>query len=239
MARKELPVEPRQVTGKKVAQLRRSGVLPANIYGRGLQSVSVQVKQDEMDRTLRAATANEVIDVKVSGESEVRPVVIHKIQRHPLTGSPLHADLFQVSLTQKMRADVPLIVIGTSDAVTTFGGVLVHSLEALHIEALPLDIPTHIEVDITSIVELEQSVHVRDLPIPANVTVISDPDVVVVKVGAPRIAEEIEAEAAAAAEEAAAEAAATPEGIAAAAAAAAAEAAGGEAPSAEGESKPE
>jgi large subunit ribosomal protein L25 len=192
MARKELPVEPREVTGKKVAALRRGGVLPANIYGRGLPSVSVQVSIDEMIKTLRAATANEVIDVKIAGESEVRPVVIHKIQRHPLSGNPLHADLFQVSLREKMRADVPLIVIGRSEAIETFSGVLVHSLETLHIEALPLDIPTHIEVDITAITELEMSVHVRDLPIPGNVTVLNDGELVVVKVAAPRVAEEEE-----------------------------------------------
>ncbi|HLF71016.1 MAG TPA: 50S ribosomal protein L25, partial [Dehalococcoidia bacterium] len=192
MARKELPVEPREVTGKKVAALRRSGVLPANIYGRGLDSVSVQVGIDEMNRTLHAATVNEVIDVKIAGESETRPVVIHRIQRHPLSGLPLHADLFQVSLREKMRADVPLVVVGRSEAIETFSGVLVHSLETLHIEALPLDIPTHIEVDITGIDELEMSVHVRDLPIPGNVTVLNDGDLVVVKVAAPRVAEEEE-----------------------------------------------
>ena len=89
-----------------------------------------------------------------------------------------------------MRADVPLVVVGTSDAVTTYNGVLVTALETLHVEALPLDMPTHIEVDITSLVELEQSLHVRDLPIPANVTVLTDPDVMVVKISSPRVAEE-------------------------------------------------
>ena len=223
MARKELAVEPREVVGKKVAQLRRKGFLPAHIYGKGLESRSVQVKTEEMERTLKVATANEVIDIKITDEGEVRPMVIHKVQRHPLNSNPLHLDFYQVSLMEKMRADVPLIVVGQSEALITFGGVLVHAIEALHIEALPLDIPTHIEVDITPLNELEMSVHVRDLPIPSNVTVLNDPDVVVVKVAAPRIAEEIEAEATAAAEAAAAEAAATPEGQAAAAAEAAAE----------------
>ena len=78
MARKELTVEPREVIGKKVAQLRRAGILPANIYGHGLDSVSVQVATDALEKTLRAASANEVIDLKVAGESGVRPVVVHK-----------------------------------------------------------------------------------------------------------------------------------------------------------------
>src|SRR3972149_2451022 len=116
MARKELSVEPRQVAGKKVKQLRRAGVLPANIYGHGLSSVAVQVSMEELEKTLRAAAANEVIDVKVAGERGARPVVVHHIQRHALTSSPLHADFYQVSLREKMRADVPLVVVGRSEA---------------------------------------------------------------------------------------------------------------------------
>lgn len=203
MARRELPVELRQVLGKKVAQLRRAGVLPANIYGHGIESVAVQIASEEMEKTLKAAAANEVIDLKVEGERASRPAVIHHIQRHPLTSGLLHADFYQVSLREKMRADVPLVIVGRSEAVSTYNGVLVTSIEAVHVEALPLDIPAHIEVDISSLAELESAVHVRDLPVPPNVTVLNEPDVVVVKVASPTIALELEEEAAAAAEEAA------------------------------------
>src|SRR3990172_2863685 len=208
MARKELSVEPRQVAGKKVKQLRRAGVLPANIYGHGLSSVAVQVSMEELEKTLRAAAANEVIDVKVAGERGARPVVVHHIQRHALTSSPLHADFYQVSLREKMRADVPLVVVGRSEAVETYSGVLVSGIEALHVEALPLDIPARIEVDITPLAELESAIHVRDLIVPGNVAVLTDPGVVVVKVASPRVVEEEEVAAAAPAEgeEAAAEA---------------------------------
>ena len=199
MARKELLVEPRQVTGKKVKQLRRAGVLPANVYGHGLASVAVQVATQELAKTLHAAAANEVIDLKVTGERSARPVVVHHIQRHPLTSSPLHADFYQVSLREKMRADVPLVIVGRSEAVDTYSGVLVTSIEALHVEALPLDIPGRIEVDITPLTELESAIHVRDLSVPGNVSVLNDPDVVVVKVAAPRLV--VEEEAAAAVEE--------------------------------------
>jgi large subunit ribosomal protein L25 len=204
MARIELPVETRQVTGKKVAALRRSGVLPGNVYGKGLESVSIQIRTEEMDKTLKASTANEVFDLKIAGESETRPVVLQKMQRHPITSSPLHAEFYQVSLTDTMHAEVPLVVIGQSEAVITFNGVLMHAVTSIMVEALPLDLPSSIEVDITPLVELEQSLHVRDLPIPANVTVLTDPEVMVVKVSTPRVSveEEDEAAAAAAAEEA-------------------------------------
>jgi large subunit ribosomal protein L25 len=192
MARKELPVETREVTGKKVAALRRSGILPGNVYGKGLPSVSIQVGADTMEKTLKVATANEVLDLKIVGEKDTRPVVIQKVQRHPLTSSVLHAEFYQVSLTHTMRAEVPLVVVGTTEAIETYNGVLMMALESLHVEALPLDLPPRIEVDITPLVELEQSLHVRDLPIPANVTVLTDMDVMVVKIATPRVAEEEE-----------------------------------------------
>jgi large subunit ribosomal protein L25 len=208
MARTELQVETREVKGKKVAVLRRAGVLPGNVFGRGLDSVAVQMTAEAMEKTLRGSSVNEVIDLKIAGERSARPVVIQKIQRHPLTSAALHADFFQVSLREKMRADVPLVVVGRSEAIDTYNGVLVTALEALHVEALPLDVPARIEVDITPLAELESSVHVRDLVVPSNVTVLTDSEVVVVKVAAPRVALEEEEEAAAAAEEAEEEAAA-------------------------------
>jgi large subunit ribosomal protein L25 len=208
MARTELQVETREIRGKKVAALRRAGVLPGNVFGRGLDSVAVQMTAEAMEKTLRGSTVNEVIDLKITGERSARPVVIQKIQRHPLTSAALHADFFQVSLREKMRADVPLVVVGQSEAIDTYNGVLVTALEALHVEALPLDLPARIEVDITPLAELESSVHVRDLVVPSNVTVLTDSEVVVVKVAAPRVALEEEEEAAATAEEAEEEAAA-------------------------------
>jgi large subunit ribosomal protein L25 len=176
--------------GKKVAQLRRSGYLPANVYGHGLDSVAVQVSAEEMEHTLKAAVANEVIDLKIAGERAARPVVIQKIQRHPLTSGVLHAEFYQVSLREKMRADVPLIVVGSSPGVNTFNGVLVHALEVLHVEALPLDLPSRIEVDITPLDQLEATIHVRDLVIPPGVTVLAEDDAVVVKVASPRVGAE-------------------------------------------------
>jgi large subunit ribosomal protein L25 len=207
MARKEIPVEMRQVLGKKVAQLRRSGMLPGNVFGNGIDSVAVQAPTDTIEKTLKTLSANEVIDLKIGGETATRPVVIQKVQRHPLTSGLLHLDFYQVSLRQKMRADVPLVVVGKSEGVDTYNGVLVQALEALHVEALPLDLPSRIEVDITPLANLEDTVHVSDLPIPANVTVLTDSEVVVVKVASPRVSAEEEEEGIEAAEapEAAAE----------------------------------
>jgi large subunit ribosomal protein L25 len=205
MARKEIPVETRQVLGKKVAQLRRQGFLPGNVFGNGLESVAIQAHTETVEKTLRSLGANEVVDLKIEGEKATRPVVLQKVQRHPLNSSLLHLDFYQVSLRTRMRADVPLVVVGESEGVKTYNGVLLMAIESVQVEALPLDIPSRIEVDVTPLENLEDSLQVKDLPIPPDVTILTDPDMVVVKVSTPRVAVE---EAAEAAEEAEAEAAA-------------------------------
>jgi large subunit ribosomal protein L25 len=200
MARKELVVEARQVTGKKVAALRRAGILPGNIFGKGIESESIQLQTELLASTLKAAVANEVIDLKV-GSGSARPVVIHKIQRNPLNGSFLHADFYQVQLREKMRADVPIVLIGESEAVSIYNGVLLETLNSVQVEALPLDLPASIEVDISVIKELEGSIHVGALHVPSTVTILTDPELMIVKVASPRVEEEEEAAEAEAGEE--------------------------------------
>ena len=201
MARKDLVVDRREIVGKKVAQLRRDGFTPANVYGHGLDSVSIQIKTETMEKTLKAMLANEVIDLNINGESNTRPVVVQKVQRHPLTSQVLHTEFYQVSLRTRMRADVPLVIIGQSEGVETYNGVLMKAIETVQVEALPLDLPSHIDVDITPLVNLEDTLHVSDLDIPEGVTLLTDPEVVVVKVSSPRVALELdEIEAAEAAE---------------------------------------
>jgi large subunit ribosomal protein L25 len=200
MARRDLVVQPREVLGKKVAQLRRSGYTPANVYGHGLDSVSIQIETETMDKAFKSMVANEVIDLSIAGEKETRPVVVQKVQRHPLTSKVLHAEFYQVSLRTRMRADVPLIIVGTSEGVVTYNGVLMKAIETVHVEALPLELPSSIEVDITPLANLEDTLHVSDLVIPAGVTLLTDPEVVVAKVASPRVSLELEEEEAAAAE---------------------------------------
>jgi large subunit ribosomal protein L25 len=158
-----------------------------------------------MDKALKAMLANEVIDLKIAGERNSRPVVIQKVQRHPLTSKVLHAEFYQVSLRQRMRADVPLIIVGASEGVDTYNGVLVKAIETVQVEALPLDLPSHIDVDITPLANLEDTLHVSDITVPEGVTLLTDPEVVIVKVATPRVSLELEeAEAAAEGAEAAA-----------------------------------
>jgi large subunit ribosomal protein L25 len=212
MARKELTVEPREITGKKVAQLRRNGVLPANVFGKGIESVSLQIEAEQLTQTLKTMTANEVLDLKIAGERATRPVIISKIQRHPVNSSYLHADFYQISLREKMKADVPITVIGQEDSVAmnTYNGILMMGIETVSVEALPLDLPTHFEVDISKLASLEDTLHVSSIVAPENVDILTDPEVVILKIASPRLTvegeEPVEGEEAAEGEEPTAEA---------------------------------
>jgi large subunit ribosomal protein L25 len=215
MANSELQVAPRTVLGKKVAKLRREGMTPANVFGHKVESTAVQADTAKVTHLLRGMSKNAIINLSVDGESKPRTVVIRDVRRNPVNGKLLHIDFYQVSMTVKMRADVPVVLVGTSDAVSTYGGVLLHTLDTVAVEALPGDIPAEFPADVTVLTELEQSIHVRDLTVDTTkVTVMTDPDVVVARVAAPRLAtaeeEAEEAAAAAAAEGAPAEGEAAP-----------------------------
>jgi large subunit ribosomal protein L25 len=206
MADTELRVRPRDVFGKKLGALRRRGVTPGNVYGHRVDSTAVESDTTDLAHLLRAMSKNQVINLTVEGESSPRTVVIRELARNPLNGQILHVDFFQVSMTEKMKAQVPVVLSGTSEAVSTLGGVLMQMIDTIAIEALPGDIPSEFEVDVSQITQLEQSIHVRDLHIDeTRVSVSTDPDVVVARVAAPRLAtaEEEAAEAAAAEGEAA------------------------------------
>ena len=214
MADIELSVKPRRVLGKKVAGLRREGVTPANVYGRNLESRAVQVETAVLTRLMHSAGRNVIIDLHIEDEESPRPVMLRGIQRDPVTSRLLHADFYQVSLTQKMRAEVPLVVVGVAPAVGELGGILLQSVDSIMVEALPGDVPAHVEVDVSALERIDAAVHVRELPIdPTKVYVMADSELVVAKVAAPRLVaveeeEEVpEEEAEEAAEEGAAEAA--------------------------------
>ena len=217
MANAALQVAPRTVLGKKVAALRHEGKTPGNVFGHRLESRAVEADTVALTQLLRDITRNAIIDLKVDGESKPRTVVVRGVLRDPLSEKLLHIDFYQVSMTEKMRAEVPLVLVGSSEAVSTLGGVLLQMLETISIDALPADIPAHFEVDVSAITQLEGSVHVKDLGIDTSkLTLHTDPDVVVARVAAPRIlAEEaaaVEGEAAAAGEAALSEGAPAGEG---------------------------
>jgi large subunit ribosomal protein L25 len=204
-ARPTLAALPRAIVGKKVAGLRRAGQLPAVVYGHGVASSSVTIDAHDFDLLRRKAGPNALVDLSIDG-GKPDPVLIHDVQVHPVTHRPLHVDLFLVQMTVELTVDVPLVATGVSPAIENDGGTLLHAIESVKIRALPDHLPQSIEYSIEGLVDFDTAVHVRDLAIPSDVTLLTEPDEIVAKVQAPRVeveeptAAEVEAEAAAAAE---------------------------------------
>jgi large subunit ribosomal protein L25 len=206
-SRTELTVTPRQVLGKKVKALRREGVTPANIYGRGVDSTAVQVSTDELQHVLKTAGRNEIVYLRMDGD-EPRPSFVKSVQHHPVADHILHVDFLQISLKEKVRIDVPVHLVGLAPAVDRYSGILVHGLSHITVEALPTDVPSSVEADVSGLEEIDSALHVSDLPITEGVTLLTDPEQVVAKVSPPAVekVEEVEEEEAAEGEEGAAEA---------------------------------
>jgi large subunit ribosomal protein L25 len=213
-SRPSLAAEPRDVTGKKVAVLRRAGRLPGVVFGHGISSENVSVDAHDFELLRRNAGQNALIDLSVHGKA-ARPVLVHGVQVHPVHRRPLHVDLFLVRMTEELIVDVPLVATGTSLAIENLNGTLLHPIESVRVRALPDHLPQSIEYSIDGLVDFDAVVKVSDLEIPDDVTLLTDAEEIVAKVLASRLQTEVEAEKAEEAE-AAAEAAEAGEGEAAA-----------------------
>lgn len=219
-----LGVELRESQGKGVARkLRAVGRIPGICYRRNAESISISLDPKRLDRLLRKASSgiNTLIDLQVAGGGDFdgRQVLVKEIQRHPISGVYLHADLYAVDLMQTIHVSIPVHFKGSAIGVTLGGGILDHATRELDVECLPNAIPEEFAVDVSAL-EIGDSIHVRDLVVPAGVEILNDPDVSIVSVVAPAISEE-----AAPAEE---EEAAAPEGAAAPASEDSAEKKGGD-----------
>jgi large subunit ribosomal protein L25 len=212
-ARPSLAAEPREVTGKKVAALRRDGRLPAVVFGHGQSSESVSIDSHDFEQLRRRVGQNALIDLSVDGKN-ARPVLVHGVQVHPVSRRPLHVDLFLVRMTEELTVDVRLVAVGTSRAIEEENGTLLHPIENVRIKALPDHLPEAIEYSIDSLVDFDAVIKVADLAIPSDVTLLTDPEEIVAKVQAPRVEiepEQVAVEGEEAAEGEEAEAAATAE----------------------------
>ncbi|MCZ6544118.1 MAG: 50S ribosomal protein L25 [Chloroflexi bacterium] len=184
-----LTLEKRSILGKKVKRLRREGLVPGNVYGRGLESVSVQAPLVEVQKVFRSVPRNSVVQVQITGEKKTRAVVLRKVDRNPLTGEVRHVELYEVDLTRLIQSPALIVFTGQSEAVAE-GGTMVQSLDTLMLEALPMDMPAELEVDLSILSAFGDAIHVGEVRLPANVRALADASTQVVTVVAPRVEEE-------------------------------------------------
>ncbi|MBI2851714.1 MAG: 50S ribosomal protein L25 [Chloroflexi bacterium] len=192
MERIELECDTRQVLGKKVKSLRRQGMTPIHLIGHGIDSLSLQCETAQLKRVLSQAGSTRLVDLTIDKTRKPVKVLVRDIQRDPIRRDVVHVDLYQVRMEEKVRVEVPLVLVGEAPALGQKGTSLSQELTRLNIECLPGAIPDRLEVDISSLVEPDQAIHVKDIPVGAGIEVADHPDQLVVRISVAHVVEEEE-----------------------------------------------
>lgn len=191
-----LEAERREVLGKHVKRLRREGVTPANLYGRGRESVALQLRTHDIERLLEKHQGSRLIQLVIAGGDQT--ALIRHVRHEPRSGKIQHVDFMYVEMSRPIRARVAVRLVGEAPAVRQLDGVVLHLVDALEVECLPRDLPDGFQLDVSGLDRLDSSLTAGDITIPTGVTLLTDASDVVVKITASRRAVE-EAPAAAAA----------------------------------------
>lgn len=173
-------VEKRSIQGKKVKQLRKKGIIPANIYGENFQSISIQFSAKDFFKVYKKARGTQIINLQL--ENKTIPALIHIVQKDPVSGALFHVDFRKVNLSKKIETHIPVKFIGQSEAVMQNKGILLTLTDKLTVESLPTDIPSIIEVDISPLKELNQEIKVKDLPVSTTYVYKDEPEKVIVRI---------------------------------------------------------
>jgi large subunit ribosomal protein L25 len=190
MADKSFKISSRTVVGKKTRFLRHQGLTPAHLFGHNIDSLPVQCSTSELQHTIAKKGTTRLLDVTLSGEKEPRSVFIREIQRDALSGELIHVDFYQVNKNERIRVAVPVVLVGEAPASKLKNNIIEQLVNELEIESLPGELPPQIEVDITPLTDVNNSISIRDLKLKKGVIVLAAPELLLVKVSA--IAEEKE-----------------------------------------------
>lgn len=196
-----LQASKREILGKKTRFLRRQGITPTHLFGHNLESLSLQCDTAKLQRIIAQAGTTRLIALEIEGSKQPKSVFIREIQEDEVNGQLLHVDFYQVRKREKIKAEIPIVLIGEAPAMKVRGRSLMQTLNSLSIECLPDKLPPQIEIDLSRLEEVEQVIHVRDITLSPDITVKTDLDQLVVKVSEAVVEkEEVVAEAEAEAE---------------------------------------
>jgi len=177
-----LKVEPREELGKsKVNKLRKDDIVPAVCYKDGKKAVNLKVKAGEFNKALHTKAGENVLITLKADEIKAlngRTVIIKEMQTDPLSEKVVHIDFKEISLTEKIKVKVPVASHGEAKEVINEGGIIEHTIWELDVECLPTQIPEKIEAEVSGM-KIGDTVFVKDLPIPPDVKVLNDPELVV------------------------------------------------------------
>ena len=185
-----LKAESRNVIGKQVRALRRAGKLPAVIYGRGAEPITISLDAHESAMILPKLTQSRLVTISINNAPHW--VLVREKQRHPVTGHLLHVDFQEVSRTEKLRTMVMIELVGEAPAIKTYNGILVAHQEELEVECLPQHLPERVVVDLSVLKEIGDAIYVRDIVLSDKVEVLSNLEEMVAVITAPAAEEEVE-----------------------------------------------
>lgn len=190
METKILKAEIRKIEGRKVKKLRKEGLLPGNVFGKGVKSTSIQVQLSDFEKVHKEVGETGLVELNLGKDK--RPTLVHNVQKDPVTNIPLHVDFLQVDLKQKVVASVPVEVTGESPAEKQGIGTAVQYINEIEVEALPVDLPEKFLVDVSKLEEVNQAIYVKDLNYSkSKVEIKADLEAIVVKVEPPQKIEEV------------------------------------------------
>lgn len=192
MADLTLKAAKRDILGKKTRFLRRRSITPAHLFGHGIESLALQCDTAELQRLITQGGTTRLIDLKIEAEKRPRSVFIREIQRDELNGQLLHVDFYQIKKTEKITVDIPIVLMGEAPATRSKENIIYRELTQLGVECLPENLPPQIEVDLSSLEEVDQAIYVRDIILDPDIAVTTDSDQMVVKVSRVKLALEKE-----------------------------------------------
>jgi large subunit ribosomal protein L25 len=193
----KLSARPRGEAGRNaVSKVRARGAIPAVIYGAKDAATNLEVDKRDIENLLAHAVSENILvqlEIKDGEKTTNRLSLIQEVQHHPVRGEIIHVDFHAVSMNEEIDAEVVLEPTGEPVGVKTFGGLLQQSMRLLPIRCLPQDLPEIIVVDVSAL-NIGESIHVRDIKLPAGVTAVPDEDLTVFLVSEPTVPEEPEVE---------------------------------------------
>lgn len=192
MADLTLKAAKRDILGKKTRFLRRQSITPTHLFGHGIESLALQCDTAELQRLITQGGTTRLIDLKIEAEKRPRSVFIREIQRDVLNGQLLHVDFYQIKKTEKITADIPIVLLGEAPATRSKENIMYQELTQLGVECLPENLPPQIEIDLSSLEEVDQAIYVRDIILDPDIAVTTDTDQLIVKVSRVKLALEKE-----------------------------------------------
>lgn len=178
----DLTVQKRDKFGKQVKALRKSGMIPAELYGHGAENLHLSVPAKDFAKIFKLAGEHTIIHV-VLDEKKI-PVLINDVDYAPLNGNPRHIDFYQVRMDEKIKTNVPIIFVGESPIVKEKGGILTKVMQEVEVEAMPADLPHDFRIDLAALDDLGKSIHISDLKISPKVKILADENSVIATVKA-------------------------------------------------------